>query len=110
MNLRQIEKDKRIVLANEQLSLYVAALKGYKYIDELQDMNEGSFIRWVHLERRKLTNGAFLVRVDIRDDGIYLLMRNSFNKMFSIWADECLIFQKMTAQEKIVLTAMNHVY
>ena len=110
MNLRQIEQDKRIVLANEQLSLYVAALKGYKYIDELQDMNEGSFIRWVHLERRKLTNGAFLVRVDIRDDGIYLLMRNSFNKMFSIWADECLIFQKMTAQEKIVLTAMNHVY
>ena len=110
MNLRQIEKDKRIVLANEQLSLYVGALKGYKYIDELQDMNEGSFIRWVHLERRKLTNGAFLVRVDIRDDGIYLLMRNSFNKLFSIWADECLIFQKITAQEKIVLTAMNHVY
>lgn len=110
MNLRQIEKDKRVVLANEQLSLYVAALKGYKYIDELQDMIEGTFIRWVHLDRRKLTNGAFLVRVDIRDDGIYLLMRNGFNKMFSIWADECLIFQKITAQEKIVLTAMNHVY
>jgi hypothetical protein len=79
-------------------------------VDELQDMQEGTYIRWVHLERRKLTNGAFLVRVDIRDDGIYLLMKNGFNKLFSVWADECLVFRKIAPQERVLMAAMGHVY
>jgi hypothetical protein len=110
MSLRQIEHEKRAVLANEKMMRFLPALKGYKYVDELQDMQEGTYVRWVHLDRRKLTNGAFLVRVDIRDDGIYLLMRNGFKKMFSVWADECLVFQKIGLDERVMLTAMNHVY
>jgi hypothetical protein len=109
MNLRQIEKDKKAVLHAENLLPFAVKLKGYKHVDELQDMREGTFVRWIHFNRRKLTNGAFLVRVDIRDDGIYLLMRNTYGKLFSIWADECLIFQKITPQERIMLVAMNHV-
>lgn len=110
MNLKQIERTKRAVLAEQGLLQYMPRLKGYKYIDELQEMQEGSFVRWIHLHRRNLTNGGFLVRVDIRDDGIYLLMKNGFNKMMSLWADECIIFQKIPPQEQVMLTAMNHAY
>jgi hypothetical protein len=110
MNLKKIELNKRSVLAEHGLSHYLLKLKRYKVVDELQEMREGTYLRWVHLGRRKLTNGAFLVRVDIRDDGIYLLMKNSYQQLFSVWADECLLFQKITPQEVVLLAAMNHVY
>ena len=72
---------------------------------ELQDMREGTYVRWIHSKRRKLTNGAFLVRVDLRDDGIHMLLRNGYNQMFSLWADECMLFQKITAEERVMLMA-----
>jgi hypothetical protein len=110
MNLKRIEKRKQAVLAENGLLQYLPKLKQYKLVDELHDMREGSYVRWIHLDRRKLTNGAFLVRVDIRDDGIYLLMRNAYHRLFSVWADECLIFQKIMAEEVVLLRAMNHIY
>jgi len=109
-SLRQIERDKKNVLAEHGMLDVAPALKGYKYVDELQDMQEGTYVRWIHLHRRKLTNGAFLVRVDIREDGIYLLMKNRYNHFFSVWADECLVFQKITQQERVILMAMLHAY
>ena len=110
MNLKQIEKKKKSVLAEHGFLEYLPKLKRYKVVDELQDMHEGTFLRWIHLRRRKLTNGAFLVRVDIRDDGIYLLMKNNMQQLFSVWADECILFQKITAEEIVLLKALQHVY
>ena len=107
--MNSIDRVKKQVLSEEGLLHLSNTLKGYKFVDELQNMREGTFVRWFHLGRRRLTNGAFLVRVDIRDDGIYLLFRNNFKKLFSVWADECLLFQKITAEEHIVLSAMNRV-
>ena len=103
--LTDIEKYKRYVLQEEKLTALLPKLKGYKYIDELQDMRVGTYVRWIHSKRRKLTNGAFLVRVDLRDDGIHMLLRNGYNQMFSLWADECMLFQKITAEERVMLMA-----
>ena len=97
---RSLERAKRAVLAAHGLDF---PLKWYKHVDELQDMREGTYIRWVNLERRKLTNGGFVVSVQIRDKGIYVLVRNNMGRLFGLWADECLIFQKLTKEDHMVL-------
>ena len=102
----KIQREIRSVLANEGLVRYAENLEGYKYVEELHDMVEGSYVRWIHLQRRELTNGAFLVLVDIREDGLYLLMKKKFGQMFSVWADECLLFQKIRSDEHVLLMAM----
>jgi len=100
-----IERYKHHALRQENLQAYASKLHGYKYVDELQDMYEGSYVRWIHLKRRKLTNGAFLLNVDLRDDGVYLLLKGLNDKIFSLWADECLLFQKIPEDEKLFLRA-----
>ena len=91
----KIQREIRSVLANEGLVRYAENLEGYKYVEELHDMVEGSYVRWIHLQRRELTNGAFLVLVDIREDGIYLLMKKKFCQIFSVCADEHVLLMAM---------------
>lgn len=95
-----IERAKRAALAAHGLTF---PLKWYKHVDELQHMREGTYVRWVNLERRKLTNGGIVVGVEIREKGIHILVRNNLGKVFGIWADDCLLFQKLTKQEHLVL-------
>ena len=99
-----IERAKRAALASHGLSF---PLKWYRHIDELNQMREGTYVRWVNLERRKLTNGGIVVGVQIREKGIYLMVRNNMGKMFGVWADECLLFQKLTKQEHLILDLIN---
>jgi hypothetical protein len=87
-----IERAKRAVLAAHGLNF---PLKWYKHVDELQDMREGTFVRWVNLANRKLTNGGIVV------------VRNNLGRVFSFWADECLLFQKLTKQEHLMLDLLN---
>ena len=68
-------------------------LAGYVHVDELQDMREGAFFRWFHVDRRQLTNGAFLASVQIFPDGIFLTFKK-LNRLFSMWADDVVLFKK----------------
>lgn len=97
---RSIERRKRAALAEHGFDF---PLKWYKHVDELQDMREGTYVRWINLERRKLTNGGFVIGVEIREKGIHITVRSASGKVFGFWADECLLFQKLTKQEHLVL-------
>jgi len=99
-----IDRAKRAVLAAHGLNF---PLKWYKHVDELQHMREGTFVRWVNLANRKLTNGGIVVGVQIREKGIYVIVRNNLGRVFSFWADECLLFQKLTKQEHLMLDLLN---
>jgi hypothetical protein len=87
-----------------KLKINAAILKDYKYVDELHQLTTGAYIRWVNLSTMKLTNGGFVVRVDIEEDGIMVVCKNR-NRFFQCWMDECVLFQKLSLQEKIVLEA-----
>jgi len=81
-------------------------LKGYRYVDELQHLKYGSYIKWISLvdpEKIKLTQGGVLLEVLLNNNGISLIIK-LFNKVrISIDFDKCLVFQKITNQEKIIL-------
>jgi hypothetical protein len=88
-------------------------LKDYKYVDEMSDLKYGTFIRWIPIEDPTniyLTKGALFCEMKIKDDGVYCVCKNyGFNpRHFQISMDKNLIFQKLTDQELVLLSALDH--
>ena len=88
-------------------------IKGYKYVDELQDLKYGTYIRWIPIrdpDNIYITKGALFCETKIKDDGVYLICKNFgfANKCFQIKLDENLVFQKLTEQELVLLSALDH--
>ena len=86
-------------------------LKEYRYIDELQELHIGAYIRWIKFDNDdsiSITNGAILTDV-LFENNIQLLLRNNMNRFFKINFNDNLIFQKVTNQEKIILFAIDNI-
>jgi len=88
-------------------------LKDYKYVDEMNDLKYGTFIRWIPIEDPnsiQLTKGALFCEMKITDDGVFCVCKNfGFPaRHFRISMDKNLIFQKLTSQEIVLLTALDH--
>ena len=112
----QIMAEKNDVLQKLQLSSQALKdihkkLKSYRYVEDVADINYGSYVRWIKLtnpESVKLSNGGILIDIKITDSGLQLLCKNNMNRVMQIKLDECLVFQKLTEQEKIILSVLNH--
>ena len=95
----------KLNLSRENLRENTKKLKEYRYINNINDLNYGSYIRWINLtkiDNLKLTNGGLICEIKI-NNGIEILCKNNYNKFFVVNFDENLIFQKLTNQEKIIL-------
>ena len=100
----------RLALPREKLKQYHKSLKYYRYIDELQELTIGSYIRWINLlnlDNIKLTNGGVICDIKVGDD-IIILYKNRINRMFQLSFSSCLIFQKLTEQERVLLSALKY--
>jgi len=97
-------------ITKKELGNLTKKLKGYRYVEELQELHIGCYIRWVKLknveDEIKLTNGALLCDIKI-EDNILLVCKNNMNRIFNVNMSENLIFQKLTDQEKIILYAID---
>jgi len=88
-------------------------LKDYKYVDEMNDLKYGAHIRWVPLEdptNIHLKQGALFCEMKIKEDGVYCICKNyGFkSRYFQLPFDKQLIFQKLTEQELVLLSALDH--
>lgn len=88
-------------------------LKEYKYVDEMDELKYGSYIRWIPIEDPEniyLTKGAIFCEMKITDEGVFCICKNyGFqSKYFQISIDKNLIFQKLTSQEQVLLSALDH--
>jgi len=89
-------------------------LKGYKFVDEMNDLKYGTYLRWISLvdpTQIELSKGAIFCDVKITDDGVSLTCKNFGPRPshFQLKMGECLIFQKLTGQEQVLLSALDHV-
>jgi hypothetical protein len=96
----------------ETIDLY-NKLKDYKYVDEMNDLKYGTYVRWIPIEDPTniyLTKGALFCEMKITDDGVYCVCKNfGFPaRHFQISMDKNLIFQKLTEQELVLLSALDH--
>jgi len=97
----------------ETINIY-NKLKDYKYVDEMNDLKYGTFIRWIPIEDPTniyLTKGALFCEMKIMDDGVFCVCKNfGFPaRHFQISMDKNLIFQKLTDQELVLLSALDHI-
>ena len=85
-------------------------LKDYKYVIDLEELKEGSYIRWISQKNEDyyLTNGGFIIEVIFTENGILLLIKGINNSFFKIIFDQCVIFQKLNNQEKILLLTLDY--
>ena len=101
----------KLQLNREELKKLHTKLKYYKYVDELHDIQYGAYIRWVPLknpEKIYLTNGGLICDIKILDEGVHIICKNNMNRFFQIKLDENLIFQKLTDQERTILSVLDH--
>lgn len=113
----------RIGLEDDELESMLLKLSDYRYVEELQDIHHGAFVRYIPLVSSNnnsksskdhqdnkiiLKPGGFICDIKILGSGVQLLCRNHFRKMFQLRLDEVLLFQKLTKQEEIILSVFDY--
>ena len=113
---RKIKQEKndilqQLQLPREKLLEYHKKLKEYRYVNSIDDIEYGRYIRWIPLkdpEKIKITNGAIVCDLRVFNEKIHVRCKNSFHKMMQFIMDENIVFQKLTDQEKVVLSVLDH--
>jgi len=98
-------------LTQEEKHTITKKLKEYRYVDGMNELTYGSFIRWIPItdpDNIFLTTTAIFCEFKIKEDGVHFLYKNFNNRFAQMKMDECLLFQKMSLQEKVLLTALDH--
>jgi len=118
----EIEDIKQQILEDVQMSgrrrkQILVSLKGYRYVDELSELREGAYMRWIPLESTyesngrdeevKLTSGGILCDIRVTESGVALVCKNGMGRFFQCKMETSLVFQKLTEQEKVILYAMD---
>ena len=89
-------------------------LTDYRYVGEICDLFRGRHIRWIRLldstgariltnGNLTLTNGGIVTDIKFQDNGIYIQCKNTRNQFMLFRFDHCLIFQKLTPEECMLL-------
>jgi hypothetical protein len=117
LNTRKIgaEKMRQLIqlgLGSSVLADYAYKLRDYRYVDDLNGLTHGAYIRWIDLknpERLCLARGAIICDIKIGEKGVQLLCKTHPNPaLFHVIMDEVLIFQRLSQQERVILSAMDY--
>lgn len=102
----------KLQLPREKLKEFHKKLKQYRYCEDLDDIQYGGFIRWIPLKNPnniKLTNGGIICDIKNSNGKPLFLLKNNMNRFFQINFDECLVFQKLSRQENIILAILDYI-
>ena len=107
----KIDMLKTLIDNNNEIKAYYKLLKEYRYVDEIDELRYGSYIRWFNIKDPHATltllRGGFIVDITHKD-GINILCKNR-NKFFTIKMERSIIFQKNTSQEKLLIQILDHI-
>jgi hypothetical protein len=103
----------KMLFDRDELKHYHKLLTNYRYIDEIDELKYGSYIRWFNLKKHdslKLLRGGFIINITNKKGEIIILCKNGMNNLFSLKMNETIIFQKNTPQESILIKILDHVH
>lgn len=92
-------------LEEEKVKECCMRLIGYRVVDRICDLRNGRLVRWMKRTTGSLTNGGLLMNVKIENTGVTLLCKNNTGRFFNARFDDCVVFQKLSMEEQIVLMA-----
>jgi hypothetical protein len=103
----------KLYLDRDELLHYHKVLKEYIYIDELDEVKLGSYIRWFNIrkmENLKLTNGGIVVDFKQGNEDIIIVCKNPQGRFFSLQLNKNIIFKKMSTQEKLLIKIIDYIH
>ena len=101
------------ILDDDELNKYKDILEDYRYVDEVDELRIGSYIRYFVLKREKdkevlkLMRGGFIADIIASKENIMILCKNN-NIFWKIKINNCVIFQKNTKQEEVLIKILDH--
>lgn len=88
----------------EKTNKILGKLREYRFVDDLCDLHKGKHIRWIRVNSLpELTNGGLVVDIKFTNVGTQILVKSKFNRFIQIKWDDCLVFQKFTEDELMIL-------
>ncbi len=113
---RKIKEHKNTILQQifskkEDLKKYHKLLKDYRYCNDMRDIQYGFFVRWFNLKDEdniSLKKGAVILDMLIVEGGVQLLLKTFRNNLFKIKFDEVVLFQKISREEKLILSVLDY--
>jgi hypothetical protein len=103
---------KEMEFETEELKKYHKLLNEYRYIDEIDEIRYGSYIRWFNISKKldsiDLMPGGFVVSLkpSKTKDDIIILCKNGI-RFFNVKMNQSIIFQKNTNQEKLLIQILD---
>lgn len=104
----EVLRDPLWKLDSADISNFSSKLLGYQYIDRICDIRLGRFIRWI----KRCTNGkvptlyrgGIITSIQVEDTGMKILCRNKSMQFSRLKWDDCIIFQQLSLEEKMILS------
>jgi hypothetical protein len=108
---QSIEEEFGDELAKDKQKTMIEKLIGYRYVDELDVLHIGKNTRWIqkYKDDIKVTNGGILLNTNFTDDGINLVIKLWNGGINKIRFDDCLVYQKMSFGEQLILMVADHI-
>lgn len=78
----------------------------YRHVDEVYQLHRGKHIRWIRPSNHtiSLANGAVVMDTKFLDNGVHIMCRAPrTGRFFQLKWDECVVFQKLSEEERLVL-------
>jgi len=101
----------KLQLGKSDLKKMHKKLSEYRYCTDMSDLQYGYYIRWIPLkdpENLYLTNGGIMCDMKIVNNQIRIFCKNFRNRFFQFKFDEAVIFQKISSQEKVILSVLDY--
>ena len=118
MNYRDIAKAKndilqQLQLRKEALKTLHKQLKAYRYVETLEALKYGAYVRWLGLkdpDNIYLRNGGLVCDIKVKNEEIHVYVKNNQSRIFQFNMSEAWVFQKLSPQEQVILEAVELLY
>ena len=101
----------KMYLSRDELLHYHKVLKDYRFVDELDEIQMGKYVRWFNLanqENISLTNGGIVIDIKDGKEDILIVCKNNRNRIYTFRLNQCIVFQKLSTQEKILIKIIDY--
>jgi hypothetical protein len=91
---------------------FVRKVARYQPIEDVRDLRKGAYLLWIPLEDPEwlpMHHGGLLCSLRATPRGVELVCKAFPNRHYTWLFDACLVFQKLSPREELVLTALDWV-
>lgn len=102
----------KLQLTRDEIKIYHKKLKEYRYIDEVNELKIGNYIRCIKItnpEKITLNNGGIIIDIEVINSSLLIKCKNFRNQIFNIKFEEYLVFQKINNEEHILLSVLSKI-